>query len=83
MHAELELKLSQGDRHELVQESWVISQLSLAIDSEKDPEAFFGLPVQGRLLYPVNQVAGVRLKEGENALEDVLVSNDGFRKVSL
>ena len=83
MHAELELKLGQGYRHELVQESWVISQLSLAIDSEKDPEDFFGLPVQGRLLYPVNQVTRVRLEEGEDALENVLVTNDGFREGSL
>ena len=79
MHAELKPKFGQGDRHELVQESWVISQLSLAIDSEKDPEDFFGLPVQGRLLYPIYNVARVRLKEREDALEDVLVSNDGFR----
>ena len=81
MHAELEPELGQCDRHELQQESWLVSQLSLAIDSEQDPEDFFGLPMQGRLLYPINHVARVRLEEREDALEDVLISYDGFREV--
>ena len=78
MHAKLELQLGEGDRHELLQESRIVSELSLSIDSEKDPQDFFGLPMQGRLLYPINHVARVRLKEREDPLEDVLVSNYGF-----